>query len=341
MTGMPASHSAHSKFPPDPKQAAFGISWRTAGQIALVAVCFTLPFLAASWGGSLEHNVCARVLAIDEDGTARVDYWWDRNHYTKSIASDETFKPAGQATVSLYFVGSPEDAIRGHGGGGPYTTLGILCYAVPFLLVAGLVMAGCRSLLFQRVIPAVKAALDFVICRWGKEPTDRARVLLFAAIAVICMGTLNVLLEAKRPRSRPDRLARAFLAAVHDGRMNKAAYLVDYDDRYAFVTDSPSWVLLDYKILEAKQDLIRYQHTSEVGGRRIVGESMLPVVNVGDRYWVGHLSLPDGAPNQSPSNGGERSGFIENVRVHRRLSSAVAGSLGDFALWRFVTHHNH
>jgi hypothetical protein len=107
------------------------------------------------------------------------------------------------------------------------------------------------------------------------------------------MGVLNVWRDARHPRSHPERLANTFLAAIHNRDLNKAAYLVTYDDRYAFLSDSPSWILLDYDLIEAREDAIRYRHTSEVDGRRVSGESFLPVVRNGDRYWIGHIVLPD------------------------------------------------
>jgi len=271
--------------------ARSALGWHVARDFAILAVFFTVPFFAALQGGSLEHQVCARVLAI-EDGKARVDYWWGGRLYTKTFASDNSFKPAGKATVSLHFVGAPENAVRGYGGHAPYTILGNILVILPFFLAGGFVMAVWRFIGKQRVATAAVEALDFLIRRFGKKPTPKMRLILCAAIAFIIMGTLNSLLQARQPRSNPHRLANAFLTAVSDRDLNKAAYLVAYENRYAFVTDSPSWVLLEYDVLDVREDTIRYRHSSEIEGRRLALESILPVVRSGGQYWIGPDSVP-------------------------------------------------
>ena len=291
MTTQPVNESGI----PDAKLAGPVLWWRTAREVALIAICVVTPFLAVFWVRSLEHDVCARVLAVDQDGTAHVDYWWEGRRYHKSLVSNNTFKPTGKATIALHFVGSPENAVRGDGNYGPYVLIVFLVGSGPAVAVFRLIGNGKVAPFWSRIVASVKAILDLVIRRLGREPTDKARALLCAAVAFVCMGTLNTVRHARRPGGSPDRLGRAFLAAVRERDLNKAAWLVAYDQRYAFMTDAPSWVLRDFEIIEASEDTIRFRHVSEADGKPAAGESVLPIIQnpaADSGYWIGHVSVP-------------------------------------------------
>jgi hypothetical protein len=276
---------------PEPKLAGPALWWRAARDVVLLVVFVAAPFYVASLGASFEHNVCGRVIAI-QGGQAEVEYWWNGRSYKTSLPADDTLKPPGQATVSLYFVGSPGTAARGRNGHAPYTALGILSTVVPFFIAGMLVMAVWQRVWGRRIAPAATQVLDLVIRRFGKEPSPKTRALSFAAISVVCMGSLNSYWQSHQPRNSPDQLARAFLAAVHDRNLNQAAYLVAYDERYEFLGVVRSWVLVDYEVLEVTNDTIRYRYTKEVAGRRTSGESELPVVHNYGGYWIGRVMPP-------------------------------------------------
>jgi hypothetical protein len=289
------THPANNPGIPETKFAGQVPWWHTAWQAALIALWVVTPLLVAFWCESHERHVCARVLAIDQDGAANVEYWWEGRRYSKSLASDHTFKPAGKATIGLYFVGSPENAVRDDGAYGPYVLITFLVVGGFVAIVFRVTGSGKAAPFWSRIVPSVKAILDLVIRRLGRKPTAKARVFLCAAVAFVCMGTLNTVRHARRPGRSPDRLGRAFLAAVHERDLNKAAWLVAYDQRYDFMSDAPLWVLRDYEIIEVSEDTIRFRHVSDVNGKPTAGESALPIIQnpaAYSGYWIGHVSVP-------------------------------------------------
>ena len=51
------------------------------------------------------------------------------------------------------------------------------------------------------------------------------------------------------------------------------------------MTEVSSWILLDHRVTEVDEDMVRYQHTSDLAQNRVLGESVLYIVRWSSRYY--------------------------------------------------------
>ena len=297
---------------------------RWISDLLVVAVCIIGYVFLFCWAvGSIyqsEHRIYARVLEKDEthDENFLVDFIYGGKKYQKSIDGRGDLK-SGQTVKLHFFGGNPMEAdwySHPRRWRGPTNTpTGSLL--APVALFGAFIPPGLLWNKFfrgRRPLPFITASnatahygptVTRPVIRWHgwlmQKVGPFGAGIVYPLMVVAVILTFNIMLgPSPSERDLRDLLAEAYLSAMADGRINDAAELIYWEDRYDFLSNVVRWKLNDYRIIGKGEEPhswnVKFWHHSILDGKVIEDTSVLETIYNGRfRVKSGYLPLDSSA----------------------------------------------